>query len=84
MFCNIFKKIYEIQAFLCFAIFVKNVKIQNGRHFWRDKNFLKIRIDTLERYPVGQNFHRNPSILHGFQDISIFVFSLFGKFNAKI
>ena len=31
-------------------------KIQNGRHFWRDKIFLKIGIATLQTYPVGQNF----------------------------
>ena len=34
----------------------------------------------LQRYPVGQKFHQNRSISHGFRDISIFVFSLFGKF----
>ena len=27
-------RVFEIQAFLCFAIFAKNSKIQNGRHFW--------------------------------------------------
>ena len=32
----------EIEANLCFAIFGKNSKIQNGRHFWGGKNFLKI------------------------------------------
>ena len=37
-------------------------KIQNGRHFWRDKNILKIGITTLQRYPVGQKFRRNRSI----------------------
>ena len=37
-------------------------KIQNGCHFWRDKNFLKIGITTLQRYPVGQKFRRNRSI----------------------
>ena len=40
----------------------KNSKIQNGRHFWRDKNFFKIGITTLQRYPVGQKFRRNRSI----------------------
>ena len=64
-----------------FAIFVKNSKIQNGRHFWRDRNFLKIGITTLQIYPAGQKFRRNRSIEHGFRDISIFVFSLFGKFK---
>ena len=37
-------------------------KIQNGRHIWRDKNFLKIGMATLQRYPVGQKFRRNRSI----------------------
>ena len=54
--------VFEIQAFLCFAIFAKNSKIQNGRHFWRDKIFLKIGITTLQIYPVGQIFRRNHSI----------------------
>ena len=55
-------RVFEIQAFLCFAIFAKNSKIQNGRHFWRDKIFLKIGMATLQRYPVGQKFRRNRSI----------------------
>ena len=63
--------VFKITAFLCFTIFEKNSKIQNGRHFF----FLKIGIATLQRYPVGQKFCRNRSISHGFQDISIFVFS---------
>ena len=29
----------EIEANLCFAIFGKNSKIQNGRHFWRGEIF---------------------------------------------
>ena len=29
----------EIEANLCFAIFGKNSKIQNGRHFWGRENF---------------------------------------------
>ena len=37
-------------------------KIQNGRHFWRNKIFLKIGMATLQRYPVGQKFRRNRSI----------------------
>ena len=40
----------------------KNLKIQNGHHFCRDKYFLKIGMTTLKRYPVGQKFRRNPSI----------------------
>ena len=30
------------EANLCFAIFVKKLKIQNGRHIWGGENFLKI------------------------------------------
>ena len=63
--------------FLSFGIFAKNSKIQNGCHFWRDKNFFKIRITTPQRYPGGQKFCRNRSIKHGFRDISTFVFCNF-------
>ena len=55
----------------------KNSKIQNGRHFWRDKIFLKIGMATLQIYPVGQKFRRSRSILQGFRDISIFMFCNF-------
>ena len=54
----------EIQAILCFPIFGKNSKIQNGRHFWGGENFLKIDISTFLRYPVGRKFRRNRSISH--------------------
>ena len=55
-------RVFEIQTFLWFAIFAKNSKIQNGRHFLRDKIFLKIGMATLQRHPVGQKFRRNRSI----------------------
>ena len=54
----------EIEAILCFAIFVKNLKIQNGRHFWGGENFLKIAKSIFLRYPVGRKFRRNRSISH--------------------
>ena len=66
-----------------FCNFAKNSKIQNGRHFLRDKIFLKIGIATLQTYPVGQKFCRNRSIYYGFRDISIFMFAIFAK-NLKI
>ena len=47
------RTIKEIEAILCFAIFGKNSKIQNGRHFWGGENFLKIAKSTFLRYPVG-------------------------------
>ena len=43
----------------------KNLKIQNGRHFWEKENFLKIAKSTFLRYPMGRKFQRNNSILHG-------------------
>ena len=36
---------YEIK--LCFSIFGKNSKIQNGCHMWEEENFLKIAKGTL-------------------------------------
>ena len=36
------RTVKEIEANLCFAIFGKNSKIQNGCHFWGGENFLKI------------------------------------------
>ena len=45
------RTVKEIEGNLCFAIFGKNSKIQNGRHFWGGENFLKIGkcriLDTL-------------------------------------
>ena len=55
----------EIEANLCFAIFGKNSKIQNGRHFWGGENFLKIAKIAFLRYPVRRKFCRNRSISHG-------------------
>ena len=59
------RTVKEIEANLCFAIFGKNSKIQNGRHFCGGENFLKIAKSTLLKYPVGQKFRRNRSISHG-------------------
>ena len=59
------RTVKEIEANLCFAIFGKNSKIQNGRHFWRGEIFLKITKSTMLRYPVGRKFRRNRSISHG-------------------
>ena len=45
--------VQEIEANLCFAIFGKNSKIQNGRHLWGGENFLK-----TGKYPVGRKFRK--------------------------
>ena len=58
------RTIKEIEANLCFAIFGKNSKIQNGHHFWGGEIFLKIAKSTFLRYPVGRKFRRNRSISH--------------------
>ena len=59
------RTVKEIEANLCFAIFGKNSKIQNGLHFWGGEIFLKIANITFLRYPVGRKFRRNRSISHG-------------------
>ena len=69
-----FKMVQEIQAILSFTIFVKNSKIQNGRHFWKEEEFLKIEQSILHIYPVGQKFRRNRSISHVLGDTSNFKF----------
>ena len=50
------RTVKEIEANLCFAIFGKNSKIQNSRHFWGGENFLKIAKIAFLRYPVGRKF----------------------------
>ena len=59
------RTVKEIEANLCFAIFGKNSKIQNGRHSGEGEIFLKIAKSTSVRYPVGRKFRRNRSISHG-------------------
>ena len=54
----------KIEANLCFSIFGKSLKIQNGPHMWGGENFLKIAKSTFLRYPVGRKFRRNRSISH--------------------
>ena len=43
----------EIEANLCFAIFGKNSKIQNGRHLWGGENFFKIGKSRICQIPCG-------------------------------
>ena len=50
------RTVKEIEADWCFAIFGKNSKIQNGRHFWGGENFWKIAKIAFLRYPVGRKF----------------------------
>ena len=50
------RTVKEIEANLCFAIFGKNSKIQNSRHFWGGENFLKIVKIAFLRHAVGRKF----------------------------
>ena len=76
------RSVKEIEANLCFAIFGKNLKIQNGRHSWGEEIFLKIAKSTLLRYPLGRKFRRTRSISHGLGDMSTFAF--FSTQNSQL
>ena len=55
--------VFEILAFLCFAIFAQKFENSKWPPFLARQNFfLKIGMATLQRYPVGQKFRRNRSI----------------------
>ena len=47
------RTVKEIEANLCFAIFGKNSKIQNGRHFWGGENFSENCKDCISSIPCG-------------------------------
>ena len=70
--------VFEIQAFLCFVIFAKNLKIQN---FWREKFFLKNWVRYSEAVPHGSKILSKSLYLA--RDKRIFVFCIFEK-NLKI
>ena len=47
------RTVKEIEANLCFAIFGKNSKIQNGRHFWGGENFFDNCKEYIPQIPCG-------------------------------
>ena len=47
------RTVKEIEANLCFAIFGKNFKIQNGRHFWGEENFFENCQEYIAQIPCG-------------------------------
>ena len=63
----------EIEANLCFAIFGKNLKIQNGRHFRGGENFLEI-TKSLDEIALSRTVKEIEANL---------CFAIFGK-NSKI
>ena len=66
----------KIEANSCFSIFGKNLKIQNGRHFWEKENFLKIGKSTFSRYEIALS--RTVKEIE-----AILCFAIFGQ-NSKI
>ena len=77
------RTVKEIEANLCFAIFGKNSKIQNGCHFWGGENLLKIAKSRILRYPVGKNFDEI-ALSRTVKEIEAnLCFAIFGK-NSKI
>ena len=77
------RTVKQIEANLCFAIFGKYSKIQNGRHFWGGENFLKTAKITFLRYPVGENFDEI-ALSRTVKEIEAnLCFAIFGK-NSKI
>ena len=77
------RMVKEIEGNLCFAIFGKTSKIQNGRHFWGGENFLKIAKSTFLRYPVGRNFDEIALSCTVKEIEANLCFVIFGK-NSKI
>ena len=77
------RTVKEIEVILCFAIFGKNSKIQNGRHFGGEENFLKLsRVHCLDTLWV-ENFDEIP-LSHTVKEIeAILCFAIFCK-NSKI
>ena len=47
------RTVKEIEANLCFAIFGKNSKIQNGRHFWGRGKFFENCKYYIPQIPCG-------------------------------
>ena len=77
------RTVKEIEANLCFAIFGKNSKIQNGRHFWGGENFLKIAKSTFLDTLWVENFDEI-ALSRTVKEIeAILCFAILGK-NSKI
>ena len=77
------RTVKEIEANSCFAIFGKNLKIQNGRHFWEGKFSLKLqRLHFLDTLWV-ENFDEI-ALSRTVKEIEAnLCFAIFGK-NSKI
>ena len=77
------RMVKEIEANLCFAIFGKNLKIQNGRHFRGGEFFFKIAKNTMLKYLWVENFDEI-ALSRTVKEIEAnLCFAIFGK-NSKI
>ena len=76
------RTVKEIEAILCFGIFGKNSKNQNGRHFWGGENFFKLqRVHSLDTLWV-ENFDEI-ALSRTVKEIeAILCFAIFGQ-NSK-
>ena len=77
------RTVKEIEANLCFAIFGKNSKIQNGRHFWGGEIFSKLARVELSHTLRAENF-AEIALSRTVKEIEAnLCFAIFGK-NSKI
>ena len=77
------RMVKEIEANLCFAIFGKNSKIQNGRHFRGGEIFFKIAKNTMLKYLWVENFDEI-TLSRTVKEIEAnLCFAIFGQ-NSKI
>ena len=78
------RTVKEIEANLCFAIFGKNSKIQNGRHFWGRGKFWENCKDCIPSIPCGLKNFDEIALSRMVKEIEAnLCFAIFGK-NLKI
>ena len=73
--------VFQIQAFLCYAFWKKNSKIQNGCYFWQVKYSLKLQKARLHRWV--KNF-AEIALSRTVFEIQAFLCLAFLKKNSKI
>ena len=86
------RTVKEIEANLCFAIFGKNSKIQNGRHFWGGEIFLKIANSRTQPHfrsrcrknQLGENKPARKTVIHVFNFPDIYMFILYVLANSSL
>ena len=78
------RTVKEIEGNLCFCIFGKNLKIQNGRHFWGRGNFFENCQEWFSKIPFWVESFDEIALSRMVKEIEAnLCFSIFGK-NSKI